>query len=57
MFVDVYKAIDDIADFLVAQGVEIPDAYKRRDPREPGRTEKEMFEDKLARLVRRRWGI
>ena len=55
MFIEVYQAIDDIADYLVSQGVEIPDAYKRRDPLEPGRTQKEMFEDKLARLVKRRF--
>jgi hypothetical protein len=55
MFIEVYRAIDDIADYLISQGVEIPDAYKRRDPKEPGRTEKEMFEDKLARLVKKRF--
>ena len=55
MFIEVYKAIDDIADYLRSQGVEIPDAYKRRDPLEPGRTEKEMYEDKLARLVKKRF--
>ena len=55
MFIEVYKAIDDIADYLVSQGVEIPAAYKRRDPLEPGRTEKEMFEDKLARLIKKRF--
>jgi len=55
MFVDVYKAIDDIADYLVSQGVGIPDAYKRRDPDEPGRAVKEMYEDKLARLMRKRF--
>lgn len=55
MFIGVYKAIDDIADYLVSQGVEIPEAYKRRDPLEPGRTEKEMYEDKLARLIKKRF--
>ena len=55
MFIEVYKAIDDIADYLRSQGVDIPDAYKRRDPLEPGRTEKEMYEDKLARLVKKRF--
>lgn len=55
MFVDVYKAIDDIADFLVSQGVGLPEAYKRRDPKEPGRAIKEMYEDKLLRLIKRRF--
>lgn len=52
---EVYKAIDNIADYLVSQGVDIPDVYKRRDPLEPGRTEKEMYEDKLAKLVKKRF--
>ncbi len=55
MFIEVYKAIDEIADYLRASGIEIPEHYKRRDPKEPGRTQKEMFEDKLARLVKKRF--
>ena len=31
------RNIDKIHDALVEDGVEIPDAYKRRDPKEPGR--------------------
>jgi len=52
---ELYKAIDDIADFLVSKGIELPELCKRRDPKEPGRTEKEMFEDKLARLIKKRF--
>jgi len=42
-----YKVLDTLHDYLVVKGVPIPEAYKRRDPREPGRTEKERLEDKL----------
>ena len=52
MTVSLYKAIDSIVD---AYNVELPELYKRRDPREPGRAEKEQFEDKLARLTRKRF--
>lgn len=43
-----YEKINKVADDLAKRGVHLPDAYKRRDPREPMRVEKEMFEDKLA---------
>ncbi len=47
------RNIDKIHDALVEDGVEIPDAYKRRDPKEPGREEKELAELKLEKLVKR----
>jgi hypothetical protein len=46
-----YENIDKMADALAKRGVHLPAAYKRRDPREPMRVEKEMFEDKLAALI------
>ena len=52
---DAYKAVDKLADYLISKGVILPDVYKRRDPREPGRAEKELYEDKLARLLRKRF--
>ena len=48
-----YQTIDAIYDYLYAKGVQFPEYYKRRDPQEPGRIEKEQNEDKLARVVRR----
>ena len=47
------RKIGEIHDALVADGVKIPDAYKRRDPREPGRVEKELAEAKLEKLIKR----
>lgn len=44
-----YKAINAVADNLRKRGIFLPDAYKRRDPREPNREEKEFFEDALAK--------
>ena len=35
--------------------VELPELYKRRDPKEPGRETKEMYEDKLFSWMRRRF--
>ena len=45
-----YAAINKIADDLAERGIHLPDAYKRRDPREPERVAKEMFEDQVAKL-------
>ncbi len=39
--------INELRDALVAWGIGVPFSLKRRDPREPGRTEKEAFEDEL----------
>jgi len=50
---DTHQAINAVYDYLTAKGVEFPEYYKRRDPKEPGRVEKEKAEDKLAKLVRR----
>lgn len=47
-------AIFDVADWLERQGVSIA-ALKRRDPREPGRRQKEQAERKLAAVVLRRF--
>jgi hypothetical protein len=41
---------------LAARGIALPDALKRRDPREPRRREKEAAEDRLTRWVLRYWG-
>ena len=40
-------AINELRDALVAWGIGVPFSLKRRDSREPGRTEKEAFEDEL----------
>lgn len=42
--------INDLRDELIKSGVNIPFALKRRDPAEPGRTEKEKLEDKIFAL-------
>ncbi len=47
--------LDAACDTLVAKGVALPDALKRRDKREPGRKEKEAAEDKLYAATRRHW--
>jgi len=47
------RKIDELYDDLVAKGVTIPDAYKRRDPIEPGREQKELAELKIEKLVKR----
>lgn len=51
MLVDRYKALNVVADELYRQGFALPLAYKRRDPREPGREEKELLEDKMAAIM------
>lgn len=55
MSLDLYEVIDEIADELAERGVYLPDAYKRRDPDEPGRALKERDEDRLFRLTMRRF--
>lgn len=45
--------VDRIADGLQEQGFYLPEAYKRRDPREPGRTMKEAYEDKVGAVMRK----
>lgn len=52
---ELYEVVDAIADELGARGVYLPEAYKRRDPREPGRILKERDEDQLFRLTMRRF--
>ena len=49
---EVYKAIDAIVD---RYGVELPELYKRRDPNEPYRAEKEMWEDRFFKAMRARF--
>ena len=39
--------INELRDELSSWGIGLPFSLKRRDPREPGRTEKEAFEDEL----------
>lgn len=55
MSLELYEVIDEIADYLAAQGVPLGEAYKRRDPDEPGRALKERDEDRLLRLMKRRF--
>lgn len=47
-----YALIDQVADQLAAKGVRLDKAYERRDPREPHRQQKELFEDRVAKAVR-----
>lgn len=54
---EIYRAIDAIADKLQEKGVQLPEHLKRRDPKEPGRAMKERYEDKLYRLTLRRFRI
>ena len=54
---NLYKAVDAIADKLTERGVRLPEHLKRRDPKEPGRAMKEQYEDKLYRLTLRRFRI
>lgn len=49
-----YETIGKTYDYLKAHGVHLPDEYKRRDPREPERAQKEALEDKLIKALRRR---
>lgn len=49
---DLYKTIDAIID---AYNVELPDLYKRRDPKEPNRAAKEKAEDEFYKAMRARW--
>jgi len=51
---NVASAIYDVADWLELQGVALT-SLKRRDPREPGRRQKELAERKLAAVVMRRF--
>lgn len=49
---ELYKAIDAIVD---AYKLDLPELYKRRDPDEPHRAEKEMWEDKFYKELMRRF--
>jgi hypothetical protein len=49
------ELVGQAVDVLAARGVALPDALKRRDPREPRRREKEAAEDRLTRWVLRHW--
>ncbi len=49
------RAINKVADLLASKDIHLGDKYKRRDPREPGRAEKEAFEDRLEGLIQRRF--
>jgi hypothetical protein len=46
-------ALQDAADTLEAAGIDVSPAWKRRDPREPARREKEAAEDALMLWIRR----
>ena len=47
------RKIHELTDTFAADGGVLPEAYKRRDPKEPGRAEKELAEAKLEKLVNR----
>ena len=47
---EITAKINDLRDDLINSGVNLPFALKRRDPIEPGRTEKEKLEDKIFAL-------
>lgn len=42
-----YRRIDTVADQLSVRGIWLPFGYRRRDAREPRRTDKEILEDQL----------
>ncbi len=52
-----YEQINKEADRLAKVGMYLPDAYKRRDPREPERVAKEMFEDELAKQIMKLFAV
>lgn len=52
---EIAAKINDLRDELIKSGVNIPFALKRRDPTEPGRTEKERLEDKIFALFMRQF--
>lgn len=47
MITDIKVVVNELRDELFAWGISVPFSMKRRDPREPGRKEKEEFEDEL----------
>ena len=47
---ELYKVIDQIVD---TYNLELPELYKRRDPKEPFRAKKEAFEDKMFGAIMR----
>jgi hypothetical protein len=49
----IYESALKAYDILVGMGVEFAEAYKRRDPKEPGRVIKTQFEDDLFKLTMR----
>ena len=53
MTLKVYASLNTGYDLLAAKGVFPSGLHKRRDPREPGRIQKEMAEDKLEGLMKR----
>ena len=48
-----FERILDVADYLEARNVDITEAIKRRDPKEPGRREKEAAEEQMRRAMAR----
>lgn len=50
---NLFTSILDAADYLETQGVDVSSAIKRRDPVEPGRRQKEEFEDKMFVIMMR----
>lgn len=57
MHLDAIMRLDELYDALVeTKAFKISDEYQRRDPREPHRTIKEAFEDKLEKLIKKLFG-
>lgn len=52
MNLEAYKAVDALVD---RYNLDLPEAYKRRDPKEPGREIKESYEDQMMMTVKRRF--
>jgi hypothetical protein len=50
---NLFTSILNAADFLESQGVDVSSAIKRRDPVEPGRRQKEKFEDEMFVIMMR----
>lgn len=48
-----FNQILDTCDHLESQGVDISSVFKRRDPVEPGRRQKEQFEDEMFVIMMR----
>lgn len=50
-----YLQVQEMVLSMQERGLPVPDEIKRRDRREPNRTEKEMLEDNMSAAVKRYW--